>query len=79
MSYRYRQSYNRDPYQTTAKYDSTCAGCGKPIKKGQSIYIWPSEPKGKKAFCSCKESEYLEFLSAAADEAVYAGTGNPFA
>lgn len=80
MSYRYRSnSYSRDPYETTARYNSVCAGCGSQIKKGDSIYIWPTAPRGKKAFCQCSEGEYLEFLSSKADDAAYAGTGNPFA
>jgi len=72
-------TYNRDPYQTIARYAGTCAGCGKAIKKGQQVYIWPTAPRGKKARCSCAEGEYREFLSAAADERAYAGSGNPFA
>uniref|UniRef100_A0A6M3LRE1 FLZ-type domain-containing protein n=1 Tax=viral metagenome TaxID=1070528 RepID=A0A6M3LRE1_9ZZZZ len=73
MGYRNR-SYSRDPYQTTARFNSICAGCGKQIKKGESIYIWP----GKKVFCQCGEGEFRQFLSSIADEAVYNGTGNPW-
>ena len=64
-----------DPYTCKARFNSICTGCGKQIKKGQTIYVWPK----RKAFCSCGEGEYRRFLSAVADENVYNGTGNPFA
>jgi len=44
---------------------------------GTSTYFWPSDGK---LYCqTCGESEYRQFLSAAADETVDQGLGNPFA
>ena len=43
---------NRDPYWTTAKFNSTCA-CGKAVKQGDRIFYYPSQ---KKAVCeTCGE------------------------
>ncbi len=71
------KKYFNDPRPLTVRYTGKCAECGTTLKKGTSAYYWPSD--GKLYCLSCGESEYREFLSAAADEAVYLGTGNPFA
>ncbi len=57
-----------DPYQTTASYKSVCAGCGKAIKRGDTIYIWPLHARGNKVYCSCAESDFRECMSAIVDE-----------
>ena len=68
MSYRRRRYVNQDPYPLKARFDSDCAGCGKRIRKGDSIYYWPN---GRKAYCECGEKDYRAFLAAKQDEAWY--------
>ncbi|MBV5313631.1 MAG: hypothetical protein JZU47_10070 [Prolixibacteraceae bacterium] len=69
-------TYKNDPRRITAKFTSICSKCSCTIKKGTQIYYWPSD---RKAYClNCGEVPYLQFRSAAADEDVYAGTGNPY-
>ncbi len=71
------KKYFNDPRPITVRYSCDCAECGTILKKGTPAYYWPSDCK---LYCqSCGESEYRQFLSAAADEAVYQGIGNPFA
>jgi hypothetical protein len=70
------KKYFNDPRPITVRYQATCAECSAKLKKGASAYYWPSD--GKLYCLTCGESEYREFLSAAADEAVYLNTGNPF-
>lgn len=62
-----------DPYQTEARFKSTCPGCGKAIKRGEVIYIWPLAARGKKAYCKCGEAEYRQAMAACMDE----GAGFP--
>ncbi len=71
------KKYFNDPRPITVRYTGKCAECATTLKKGSAAYYWPSD--GKLYCLSCGESEYRDFLSAAADEAVYLGTGNPFA
>ena len=71
------KKYFNDPRPITVRYPAACAECNAKLKKGSSAYYWPSD--GKIYCISCGESEYRQFLSAAADEAVYNGVGNPFA
>jgi hypothetical protein len=40
--YRKRRPANRDPYKTTAKFDSTCPETQKQIKKGETIVYFPA-------------------------------------
>ena len=69
-------TYKNDPRMITAKFTSACSKCGCSIKKGTDIYYWPSD---RKVFClKCGEVPYRQFRSSAADEDVYAGTGNPY-
>jgi len=70
--------YTNDPRQITAKFSSTCSKCKTKIKKGATIYYWPSSYE---VFCTnCGDTPYRQFLSsAAADEDVYNGTENPYA
>ena len=69
------KKYFNDPRPLTVRYQGTCAECGKTLKRGTEAYYWPSD--GKLYCLTCGESEYRQFLSAAADEAVYLVTGNP--
>ena len=62
------KKYFNDPRPLTVRYTGTCAECGKTLKRGTQAYYWPSD--GKIYCISCGESEYRQFLSAAADEAV---------
>ena len=69
--------YTNDPRQITAKFSSTCSKCKTKIKKGDTIYYWPSS---REVFCtSYGEVPYRQFLSSAADEDVDNGTENPYA
>ena len=69
--------YANDPRAITAKFTSHCSTCDALIAKGEQMYYWPSSHK---VFCTkCGESDYLQFLSSAADEDVYNGCGNPLA
>jgi len=69
--------YSNDPRQITAKFSSSCSKCKTKIKKGATIYYRPSSLE---VFCTnCGNAPYRQFLSSAADEDVYNGTGNPFA
>lgn len=71
------KKYFNDPRPLTVRYQGSCAECGTILKKGTLAYYWPSDGK---LYCqSCGESEYRQFLSAAADEEVYNCIGNPFA
>ncbi|BBE16278.1 hypothetical protein AQPE_0415 [Aquipluma nitroreducens] len=46
------------------------------MPKGTIAYYWP---RTQTLLCSgCGEPEYRSFLSASADEDVYAGNGNPY-
>ena len=71
------KKYFNDPRPLTVRYTGKCAECGTTLKKGSAAYYWPSDGKIYCLFCG--ESEYRQFLSAAADEEVYQGIGNPFA
>ena len=67
---RNRKYYNRDPRELVGKFGK-CARCGCSMA-GVDGYYWPSS---RKIYCrACGESDWLAFLSAAADEA-----GCPFA
>ena len=69
--------YRNDPRMITAKFSSNCSKCKTKLVKGTSIYYWPSS---REVFCTrCGEGPYRQFLSSAADEDVYHGTGNPYA
>lgn len=71
-----RNYYKNDPYQTIARFASTCPDCNQRIKKGDSISVWPSSRKGSKArHETCSESDYLAFEAAAQDEYIMTGGG----
>lgn len=58
----------QDPYWIRARYESQCVGCGEPIKKGDSVFHFPTT---RTAFCSkanCGEILSRDFESASADE-----------
>lgn len=62
---------NRDPYWTTAKFDSTQPD-GSQVKKGDRIFYYPSSRTvltGKAA-----EQAARDFQAAAQDEAFYTGS-----
>jgi hypothetical protein len=68
------KKYFNDPRPITVRYPANCAECNTKLKKGTSAYYWPSDGK---LYCqSCGDSEYRQFLSAAADEEVYNAIGN---
>jgi hypothetical protein len=71
------KKYFNDPRPLTVRYTGKCAECAATLKKGTAAYYWPSD--GKLYCLTCGESEYRQFLSAAVDEAVCQGIGNPFA
>jgi hypothetical protein len=71
------KKYFNDPRPITVRYTGKCAECAATLKKGTPAYYWPSD--GKLYCLSCGDSEYRQFLSDVADEAVYQGTGNPIA
>lgn len=68
--------YAGDPIRIVAKYPGVDLN-GKPFKKGEEITYYPRT----KTIISGAEGDkaYRDFLSAAADEDVYAGRGNPYA
>jgi hypothetical protein len=65
-----------DPYETTARFNSTCNTCKKPIKKGDAIVYWPN---GKTAgHIDCDRISLQTSKEMAWDEEQYAahyGTG----
>jgi len=68
--------YKDDPKQIVVRYPSCCAKCQTRLSKGTVAYYWS---RTQTLLCSdCGEPEYRSFLSAAADEDVYAGIGNPY-
>ncbi|MBW6491884.1 MAG: hypothetical protein K0B15_11900 [Lentimicrobium sp.] len=70
-------TYKNDPRLLITRYESVCMTCGCKIPKGKQAYYWP---RLKDVYClPCGEQDYLDFLSSAADEEVYNGSGNPFA
>ncbi len=71
--------YSGDPYWLKARRSSHCSGCNGPIVKGQAIYYYPNIRKAYGSACGCGQTQHQQFMSAAADEDVYAGTGNPYA
>ena len=62
----YRKYYNADPYELKARFNSKCAKCGLPIKKGADIIYYPN---GKKAYHkACAWDDYRRFLEEKFDE-----------
>lgn len=68
--------YSGDPFRMKAKYPGVDKN-GRPFKKGEEVTYYPRT----KTIISGKEGEqeYRDFLSAAADEDAYNGTGSPYA
>lgn len=67
--------YKDDSRKIAVRYPCSCAKCETRLPKGALAYYWP---RTQTLLCSdCGEPEYRSFLSAAADEDVYAGNGNP--
>ena len=64
----YHKTYARDPYWTTARFNSKCT-CGQEIKKGDRIFYYPAT---KTALCpKCSEKAANEFACAVQDEDFY--------
>jgi RNase P subunit RPR2 len=65
-----------DPYMLKLRYSGTCKKCKTALGRGVNAYYWPST---REVFClSCGHKDYQQFLSDAADEDVYNGSGNPY-
>jgi hypothetical protein len=68
--------YKDDPRQIVVRYPCCCEKCQIRLPRGTVAYYWP---RTRTLLCSaCGEPEFRSFLSAAADEDVYAGNGNPY-
>jgi len=73
---RRRSGASHDPRILESAKFGNCTRCDKDLRGARAVF-YPGEHK---AYCwQCGETEYLYFLSAAADEAVYNGTGSAFA
>ena len=70
------KKYFNDPRPITVRYQGNCAECNKILKRCTEAYYWP--PDGKLYCLTCGQSEYRQFISAAADEEVYQAIGNPY-
>ena len=57
-----RRYYNADPRMITAKFDTTCAETGKPIKKGESCIYYP-KTKQCYSLSSKQAKEFREYMS----------------
>lgn len=58
--------YRNDPYETTARFNSTCKKCGQPIRKDDRIAYWPAT---KTALCwKCGEADLHTCQAACAAE-----------
>jgi hypothetical protein len=60
------------------KYPSTCAACGKTIKKGEEAFYYP---KSKKLYCKkngCGDRAYADFMTQAEAEEYYATGGRGY-
>jgi len=54
----------REPYETKARFNGKCPACGRPVRRGDRLVIWPTAPRGKRARCwKCSEGPYLEALA----------------
>jgi len=65
--------YKDDPRWIATRYASTCAHCGKPIKRGAQAFYYPLV---RKLYCEaddCGGHASREFNAAAMDEAFYCG------
>jgi len=68
--------YKDDPSQIAVRYPSSCEKCQVRLPRGAVAYYWP---RTRTLLCPhCGEPEFQSFLSAAADEDVYARRGNPY-
>ena len=53
-----------NPYQTSARFASTCPRCGVGIRKGERVVIFPSRSSGKKALHeACGATDFNSFLA----------------
>ena len=62
--------YNNDPRRLNARFPGTCKKCGKPYKKGDSIFWYPSTKATYSGECA-NEAE-ADFFAAAEDEDFFA-------
>ena len=68
------KNYKNDPRRITARFNSSCCNCEAEIRKGDTAYYWAH---GKLMYCLvCGEPEFRQFVSIAADEEAYSGSGN---
>lgn len=70
--------YSGDPRWLTLKWPGKCTQCGAVMAAGLRAFRY----KDGSLFgdeCGCGDQHEREFLSAAADEEAYAGTGDPYA
>lgn len=70
--------YSGDPYWLTLKWAGKCSGCGAAMAAGLRAFRYKTGDLYG-AECGCGDRHEAEFLSAACDEAVYAGDGDPYA
>jgi hypothetical protein len=66
--------YKGDPYWTKERFESKCRRCDKQIRRGESIFYYPSS---RAVYCdheACGRQESRSFECAAQDEANYCGT-----
>jgi hypothetical protein len=62
--------YANDPRWITARFNSKC-DCGKPIRKSERVFYYPS---GKQCLCpDCGQKASQDFAAAAQDEAFMSG------
>lgn len=62
-------TYKGDPKLMQARFNGTCAVCGRVIIKGRDIIYWPRTKKA--GHYQCYEAEYNAFLASAQDEEQY--------
>lgn len=68
----YRNRYSGDPKWITARFPSACAGCDKPVRKGDEAFFYSATKSVYGCKCGCGATRAADFESAAFDEAVYA-------
>lgn len=63
------QRYSRDPRWLSARFHSDCAGCSKPVNKGDKAFYFPSSRSIYGDKCGCAAKQSADFDAAAFDEA----------
>lgn len=62
---------NRDPYWTTARFNSKCSHCEKPVTKGDEIFYYPNNKQVMGKSCGCADDAGRDFASHVFDEEMY--------